>query len=126
MRPVIGRGLSVALLASYSLANSGCTDWFRTPGGPVPARLPKKAQVWVADSSFLVRDAILRNDSLIGTIRFVKGDTTGVLRGWRLEDMDSVRVRHVSATRSVLAVFGIAGAILAILAFTWDSSNSEL
>jgi hypothetical protein len=102
----VRRGFAGALLASYSIAASGCTDWFRVPGGPLPAEPPKDAQVWVADSAFVVRNAVVRNDSLLGTVRPVKGDTVGASVGWRVGDVDSVRVRQVSASRSILAVFG--------------------
>jgi hypothetical protein len=92
----------------------------------VPAEPPKKAQVWVADSAFLVRNAVVRYDSLLGTVRPVKGDTVGVFMGWRVEDVDSVRVRHVSGSRTFLAVVGIVAVIATLFGLAVAGSETEL
>jgi hypothetical protein len=125
VRSFTRRTLALTLLICHALLFTGCTDWFRVPGGPMPAEPPKSAQVWVADSSFVVRSAVVRDDSLLGTVRPVKGDTVGVAVGWRVESIDSVRVRHVSATRSVLAAIGVFAAFGFIVAISGGLYGEE-
>ena len=101
------RVLAYVLLPLQLVLGTGCVDWFRMQTTTPPEPAPRSMQVWTGDSAVVVRYPIERNDSLIATIGGDSARQGGVPVSWALVDVDSTRLRRVSASRSILAAVGI-------------------
>lgn len=112
--------MAAVLLVMQVVSGSGCVDWYHMSTTMPPEPAPRSMQVWAGDSAVVVRYPLARNDSLIATIGGDSARQGGVPVSWALADVDSTRLRHFSPTRTVLAAAGVFGALMAVIAFTWN------
>lgn len=120
------RATASVLIAIHLFLITGCSGWFRTGGAPLPTPLPDHAQVWAADTSVEVRNLTARGDSLLGELKSDRGKEAPRNTAWRVADVDSLRVKQISASRTVLAAFGVLSVFVAFLFLTRGSGEAEL
>jgi len=97
---------------------SGCTTWTRVPPEGLPEPAPQQVQIWSGDSATVVHAPVIRDDSLTGTAQPSKANAAGARIARPIQDVDSLRVRKVSPSHTILAGVGILGAVAFIAAVT--------
>ena len=117
--------MAFLLLGLQLVSTSGCTTWSRVPPGGLPDPAPRQVQVWARDSVAVLQEPSVRSDSLVGTVTKAQGATERPTVARPLADVDSLRVRKVSATRTVLATVGIIGAFGFIVAVSGGLYGDE-
>ena len=122
---MLRRAPIVALLVLQLAVTGGCTAWSRTASPGLPDPVPQEVQVWALDSITVVKDPAIRNDSLIGSSPSTADGETLSRRGWPLVGIDSLRVRKVSPTRTVLAAIGIVGAVAFVAAVSGGAYGDQ-
>jgi|WetSurMetagenome_2_1015567.scaffolds.fasta_scaffold564123_1 hypothetical protein len=110
------RRVALLLLAVHLPVASGCTTWATVPSNGLPDPTPQEIQVWSSDSATLLQGPVIRGDSLIGTTPQSKVNDSGTRISRPIQDVDSVRVRKVSPSQTILAGIGVLGAIAFIAA----------
>ncbi len=89
----------VPLLAAILL--SACSTWTLQPT-PLPSGRSSTIQIWNGDTSFVVRHAMIDGDTLAGSVRTGRSDSTGMRLLW--STVDSVRVRRFDGIKTFIGV----------------------
>lgn len=117
------RVMSALFLARYLLL-SGCFAWGQVPPASLTPPTGKSVQVWVNDTARVVKWASVTTDTLTGTPKASQEGAPPETLIWPLAEVDSVRVKHFSATQSVLAAIGVVGVLGFIFALSWQACDN--
>lgn len=97
------RLIALLLLTVNAIMDGGCTVWTRVPSTSLQAPASQEVQVWRHDSVLVLQQAVVQGDTAIHGVNRARHDSSAasVIRG--MAEVDSLRIRKVSAGRTVLA-----------------------
>jgi len=105
------RHVALILMVAELLSISGCSVWSRIPTTTLPEPAPEQVQVWRHDSAALIQKPAARGDTLIGFIASTRHDTVSTQVRQPLAELDSLRVKKVSASRTALATIALVASV---------------
>lgn len=94
---------------------TGCTVWSSVPPTALAQPSGDQAEVWAGDTVVLADSLRVYQDSLVGVVKLPQQGAAWQAVSWSSEEVDSVRVKKVSPTRTVLA--GVGGGAFALVFF---------